>query len=379
MTTRRSAAAAAVLLLAPFAPGALSAQTVVRLDRPDAVLEEPFSYVRGVRELSSGKVLVADWIEQRVVLVDFATGAARDVITEGPGPAQVRLPEGLVAARGDSTLLIDLGNSRVTVLAPDGRPVRSILAEAPGIGGVRGVDARGRFYFAMPSWAEGPNALADDSVRIMRWAPGSDEREVVAVVQGTRWRKDKSPAMQPRIPTVGYAARDAWFVSPDGTLRVVRWQPYHVDLIAADGTVRSGEPVSGVQRPVTAADKERFVREFSAGAAQSGRGEDGGMGRAPQPTAAEIARQVTTTEWATHHPPFDASGVLAAPGGRLWVRLPSMPGEPVRYDLFDANGVRERQVELRAGRRVAYVGVRGAYVVAEDADGVQVLERYRVP
>lgn len=88
---------------------------------------------------------------------------------------------------------------------------------------------------------------------------------------------------------------------------------------------------------------------------------------------------MTTTEWATHHPPFDASGVHAAPHGGLWVRLPSPSGAPVRYDVFGSDGTRERQVELRPGRRVVYVGARGVYVVAEDMDGVHALERYRVP
>lgn len=366
-------------LLLAFAVAAPGRAQVLKLDRPEAVLEEPFSFVRGMRELSNGNLLIADWIENRVVLADFAGGTARNVVREGGGPAEVRLPSGLVRHLGDTTLLVDVGNNRVTFLAPDGRVVRSIVTESPGIGGVRGVDARGAFYFAIPSWAEGPNALPDDSVRVVRWMPGSDERAPVTVVQATRWRKDRSPAMQPRIPTVGFASQDAWVVSSLGEITIVRANPYRVDVLGADGRVRSGPALPATGRAVTAADKTRFVREFSAAAAQSGRGENGGMGRAPAASEAEIARQVTTTEYATHHPPFDASGVFAAPAGRTWVKLPSWPAEPVRYDVFGADGRRERQVEFRAGRRVAAVGMHGVYVVAEDEDGVQTVERYRLP
>jgi hypothetical protein len=380
MMNTRILLALCVLAMATLRPAALGAQPVVRLDRPAATLEEPFSSGRGIRELSSGKLLIADFIEQRVVLADFASGTVREVVREGAGPQEVRLPQGLVPHLGDSTLLIDVGNGRVTLLAPDGRAVRSIPSDRPGVGGVRGVDARGRFYFAVPSWAEGPNALVDDSVRVVRWMPGTEDVEQVAVVQSTRWRKDRSPAMTPRIPTVGYAGQDAWVVGADGAIAIVRANPYRMEFIGADGTVaRRGAPVTTPRRPVTVADKERFVRAFGAGAVQSGRGENGGMGRPPAPSDAEVAQQVTTTEWATHHPPFEASGVFAAPGGRTWVRLPSLPGERVRYDVFGANGERERQVELRAGRRVALVGVHGVYVVAEDADGVQVIELYRLP
>ena len=62
---------------------ALGAQAAVRLTTPDAVLSDAFSFVRGVRELANGQLLVADWVEQRVVLVDLAAGSTRDVITEG--------------------------------------------------------------------------------------------------------------------------------------------------------------------------------------------------------------------------------------------------------------------------------------------------------
>ncbi len=359
--------------------GGLHAQTLVRLDRPERTLSEPFSFVRGVRELSSGKLLIADWIENRVVLADFGADDCTEVVTEGPGPQEMRLPMGLLRHRGDSTLLIDLGNNRVSVLAPSGRVAYSVLAEAPGVGGVRGTTASGEWYFAIPAWAEGPAALADDSVRIVRWRPGGDDRRRVAVVQGTRWRKDRSPAMQPRIPTVGYAAQDGWAVTPSGALVLVRATPYRLEVIGADGARIAGPPVSVTPRPVTLEDKRRFVREFSAGSAQSGRGPDGGMGRAPLADAAEVARQLETTEWAATHPPFDAGAVLVDTKDRVWVGRSAVPGEPRLYDVFDLSGRRELAVEIRAGRRIAHVGAQGVYVVAEDEDGVQTIERYRVP
>lgn len=373
-TTRLGAIAFLTLLI----PGSSSLAQVIRLSEPSGSLPDAFSYVRGMRELSNGRLLVADWIENRVVMVDLESGAATDVVKEGGGPNEVRLPTALVRYRGDSTLLVDYGNNRITVLSPLGRPVRSVVSEEPGPMGVRGVDASGAFYFAIPSWAERP-PLADDSVRVVRWVPGSDVTSPVVVVQSTRWRKDRSPSQEPRIPTVGYASQDAWVVAPSGEIMIVRAQPFRVEVRGADGRVRAGDALPVTTRAVSREDKTRFVREFGAGAAQSGRGENGGMGRAPLPTAAEIARQVETTEWATNHPPFDASAVHVAPNGRLWVGQPAVPGQPVRYDVFDTNGRRVQQVEIRAGRRVAHVGAHGVYVVAEGEDGVQGIERYRLP
>lgn len=368
----------AIALLALLIPGSSSFAQVIRLSEPAASLPDAFSYVRGVRELSNGRLLVADWIENRVVMVDLATGSVTDVVKEGGGPNEVRLPTALVRYRGDSTLLVDYGNNRIMVLSPTGRAVRSIVSETPGPMGVRGADASGVFYFAIPSWAENP-PLSDDSVRVVRWVPGTDATRAVVVVQATRWRKDRSPSQEPRIPTVGFASQDAWVVASSGEIMIVRAQPFRVEILGADGRVRVGDALPVTTRAVTRDDKVRFVREFGAGAAQSGRGENGGMGRAPLPTAAEIARQVETTEFAPNHPPFDASAVHIAPNGRLWVGQPAVPGQPVRYDVFDANGRRVQQVELRAGRRVAHVGAHGVYVVSEGEDGVQGIERYRLP
>lgn len=367
-----------LLALALAFPLVATAQSV-RLDRPAASHPEVFSFVRGVRELRDGRLLVADWIEQRVVVLDFAGGSADDVVTEGGGPDEVRLPSGLVPFRGDSTLLVDQGNTRLLVLAPDGRVARTIAAEAPGRMGTRGVTADGAFLHAIPSWAEGPSALPDDSVRIVRWDPRTDRSTPVAVVQGTRWRKDRSPAMTPRLPMVGFASQDAWMVSPAGEVVIVRASPYRVEVIGVGGRRRIGPALPVTPRPVTAADKLRFVRDFAAGSPVSGRGPGGGMGRAPMPSARELAQQVETAEWATHHPPFDASGVFAAPGGRTWVARPAFPGEPVRYDVFDADGRRVQQVELGARRRVVHVGARGVYVVAETEDGEQTIERFAIP
>lgn len=373
------AALATTVVACIAAAPTLSAQ-VVRLDRPDAVLSEPFSLVRGVRELSDGRLLIADWIENRVVVADLARGTVREVLREGRGPQEVRLPSGLVRLRGDSTLVLDEGNNRLIVLAPDGRAVRTLAAEVPGRGGVRGIDAAGAFFHAVPSWSEGPNALPDDSVRIVRWDPSSpEEPRTIAVAQGTRYRKDRSPAMQPRMPMVGFASQDAWVVAPTGVLMIVRASPYRVEVRANGRAPVVGPTYTASTRIVSADDKRRFIAEFAFGSPVSGRGADGGMGRGPSPDAAEILRMVGTAEWAERFPPFDAARVLAAMDGRLWVGAPVRPGESSRYDLFDGQGRRTLQVEFPSGRRVAHVGARAVYVVAEDADGVQTIERYRLP
>ena len=177
-------------LLLSLQPGALAAQ-VVRIGAPTATLAEEFSDIRGVRELRDGRLLVSDYIDQRVVLVDLRDGMVEDCLTEGIGPQDVRLAGRLIPMPGDSTLLVDIGNSRLMVLDPTGTPRRVISGERPGVMGTRGVSADGSFYFSIPGWAEQANALPNDSVRVVRWNPRTNATQVVAVVQGERFRSDQ--------------------------------------------------------------------------------------------------------------------------------------------------------------------------------------------
>lgn len=366
----------AVVALA-FGPVAAAAQ-VVSLARPDATFNEPFSFIRGVRELPDGTVLVADYIENRVAVVDFANGSSRDLLTEGAGPQNIRLPMGIFAL-GDSSLVVDYGNSRTIVLAPNGSVVRANVVEQPGRLFVRGMNREGEWLYAVPAWAEGPNALPDDSVRVVRWRPGTARATTLFTIQGTRNRKDRGPSMQPRIPTVGYAGQDAWFVTPAGDVGVVRHQPFRIERLGRDGQWTRGPIIPVTTRPVTTADKRRYVVEFAAASPTSGRGPNGGMGREPMPDAAEINRLMQTTEWSPTHPSFDAAGVFVAPQDQLWVLRETDSTRPGVYDVFDATGRRLRSVSLPQGRRVVLVTTRGVYAVHESQDGEQFLERYPPP
>jgi len=353
---------------------------VVRLPAPNATLPEEFSAIRGVRELPDGRLLVSDYIDQRVVLVDFAHGSVTLKVSKGGGPGEARLPTRLIPMRGDSTILVDLGNNRLLLIDAQGRAGRTIPAEHPGVMGVRGVDAGGALYYTVPGWAESRGPLPDDSVRIVRWLPPNGVEETIGTVQGDRMRSDiRQPALKPRIPIVGYAAQDGWGVTVDGTLWIVRAGAYRIESRKPHAAAVIGPSYSYPQRPVTMADRVAFVRAFNAASPMSGKGEGGGMGLAPQLSEAEIAELARGTQFAERHPLFDAGRVIAAPAGRLWVGRPAEAGKPVLYDVFDEAGRRITTVELLPERRVIALGRGSVYVVKESDTGVQQLERYAIP
>lgn len=158
-----------------------------QLEEPDATFPEPFSLIRGLRELSDGRVLVTDWIEERLVALDFRSGEARDIGRVGGGPREFRLPASLVALPGDSTLLVDVGNGRFAIVGPDlaihrtmsARPTEVRFGLTP-----RSADADGLLYFTTSPFARGPAAGPSDSVDIARWDPEQHTVESVATVNG---------------------------------------------------------------------------------------------------------------------------------------------------------------------------------------------------
>ena len=351
---------------------------LIRLTTPNATLAEEFSAIRGVRELADGRLLVSDYIDQRVVLVDLDRGTVVLRVGKGSGPAEARLPTRLIAIPGDSSLLVDLGNNRLLVLDGQGRAVRTIPGEPIGVLGVRGVDAGGDMYFAIPGWAD-PKALPNDSVRIVKWNPRTGAQTNVAVIQGDKMRSDiRTPALTPRIPTVGYASQDAW-VMAEGVVRIVREGGYRVESRAPGAAAVVGPSYAYPTRAVTAEDRLAYVRRFNETSPMSGKGENGGMGYAPKMSDAETMRTVRGTQYAERHPMFEASAVIAGPGGRLWVGRPVEDGKPALYDVFDEGGKRVTTVELQPGRRVVAVGSRHVHAMVESELGVQRLERYALP
>ncbi len=365
-----------MLGLALATPGVLPAQATAALGAPESVLAEPFSQLRGVRELASGALLVTDWLEQRLVLVDPGFRTATRLGRIGAGPQEYRLPSTLLPMAADSTLLVDLGNARLAVLAPDGRIARVVPADQPGLASPGGVDDRGRLYFAMPAWARGPSALPEDSIEVFRHDPRTGRTARVAIIRGMTPAANRGPRLTPGFPMIAFAPQDLWRVSPAGEVVIVRSGDYRVERVGDAGS-RSGPAYRYDTEPIRPADRTHFVREFMARAPTSGRGPDGGMGLSPVPSDDEVARIAAANEFAATLPMFDAA--VLAPDGELWVQRGRHAGAAVRYDRFNPAGVRIGQVTVTAERRVVGIGQRFVYLAATDQDGLETLERHLRP
>lgn len=370
-------------------------------------IADSFGFVQSVRELPDGRVLVADPLGGLLVRLDITTGAMENVGREGSGPGEWRQPDAVHPMPGDSTLLVDIGNTRLTIMDPAGTLVDGysmlLSPAAPSGGGPaagppalgmevvnpRATDDAGRIYYqgrTRPAGPGGPaSSAAQDSLEIRVWERGQAAPARLAGLRPPATNTSTSGgsnAVQVIQRPVPLAPQDDWAVSPDGRVAIVRAEPYRIEWLNTDGSVTAGPAVSFQPVPVGDAEKERWTDALgSAGlsmmmtaengntSVQMRRGGGGGM---PRPQAGE-----QDYEWPATLPAFRPGAARVDPQGRVWVERYGRAGDAVVYDVFDADAKLSRQIRFPADRRLVGFGRAGTYMVHIDALGLHWLEVYR--
>lgn len=358
--------------------GAQSGVQRIRLEGPDARSPEPFSAIAGLRELSDGRLLLSDQIEQTLVRLDLATGAREELGRRGGGPGEYRMPGELLALPGDTTLMRDMGNQRFQTILPNGSlSDESLPARHPHGWPLfpRGVDSGGNIYFDLagmmiPGLEE---SAAKGIAPILRWDRRGSRVDTMGYVN--------FPPMEPtgpgeaRIQIGGgpYQGQDDWGVTPDGRIAVARYRDYHVEWLGgAEGPV-VGPSIDYEPVKIGRAEKEAWADRMAS------RGimieEENGRRRMSRPPRPDVDRM----EFPEVMPPFTGRGaVQVTPEGEVWVERSRPASERERmYDVFDGRGRLVKQVLLPEGRRLIGFGKGVLYAVRVDQDDLEWLERYR--
>ena len=342
------------------------------------MLQHDFSLIRGIRELRDGRILVSDQAEKSLVVADFRSGTVRQIGREGSGPKEYLLPGRLIALPGDTTLLLDAGNARLSVIAPTLDIVRHFSNQRPGTEyalSPTGADAEGRLYFEVPAWAN-RRAEPGDTVTVVRWNMYRDRIDTVGRIKGITPLYSRST---PGMAHVIFAPQDVWQVAPNGDVAFVRVADFHVDWRRANGTVSRGPAVPFRALPVTAADKHAYVRREMEGALTSGRGTGLTALSSRETSEDEIRRMVPNQTYAAMRPPFVNRAPKIDDAGMLWVERSVPLSSPPTFDRFDNNGRHVGTMTLPAGRNLFTFGRGVVYAVATDGDGIHHVERYRLP
>ena len=361
----------------------------------DGSYAEPFSYLSSVREMPDGTVMAADPLGQVLLRLDMNAQSADTLGRVGEGPEEYEQPDQVYPLPGDSTLLVDLGNGRLTTLDPEGRFVDGMPiaqqtdSEGGGMMGMtvlmpRALDGRGRIYF---SSTRGMDADPPDSTYVVRFDRATQALDTVAALWVPELQVERS-GNNIRISNVQLQGQDDWAVGPDGSIAVVHRNGYSVAWIHPDGRVTQGPTPPFDEISPSQADKDAIVDERAATglAVMMTAGGEGGMsmamrrGGTPRFAGAD---DMPEQEWAEVFPPFREGASAVSPAGELWVERWGHTTDPRLFDVFDGQGVRIATVELPAGSRIIGFGDAGGardvvYVTRMDEVGLWWLERYRI-
>ena len=378
------------LALLSLGAAPLAAQQVptVSLGAAQATYAEPYTLISSVRELPGGKVMVVDTRDKVVQIVDMASGNATKIGREGSGPGEYQFPRNLLAMPNNETFVVDPMQNRFLRVDAAGKVLETVSYPAgvgPGMQAV-GTDAQGRIYWEGSSFGGGGQLTfnqnssgeveQNDSVPVIRWDRRANKMDTLARVKGPQMKVNIGGGSNSRsvmIRQQPFSPRDGWGVAPDGRVAMVRSGEYRVDVVRPAGAMSRGAPVGMRPLPVTARDKEDFLKaQRNAPRMMRTVGGNGAAPPAPpEPTAEDF-------EWPVNKPFFDAATVRMSLAGELWALRSRPAGDAIPvYDVFGADGRLARRVTFPAKTRLVGFGDGTIYVARSDEDDLQYLERYR--
>lgn len=346
-------------------------------------LEDGFSYIRAIRELSDGRVLIGLGQDPHLAVADYRTGQLEQVGSVGAGPGEYRSVGRIQALGGDSTLVPDGWQQRWVVFAGTTPVVtlRSWLREQFWPAEIEGADRLGRVLeIAATKFGKGThpanrfrqNAESLAVIVHRRSASGATEAvtgraDTLARIHGAFREVRRLTRGSYGGAGIGYTlytildGPDQAVMFLDGWVAIAYADPYHVDWHAPDGRRTVGEPIPFERIRVDEAQKLAAVaRDW--------------------PRSPTLFKPDEYPPWPKMLPAFQDRALVAMSDGRLAImRTPDARVKVVYYDLVDRNGRLTARLQLRDNQELFAISDRWAYVARQDSDDLIWLERYAWP
>lgn len=338
-----------------------------------------FTDIRALQELADGRVVLLDFGENRVNLVDFSRGSIRSMLRLGEGPAELPLYVTLVPWAGDSLLIG--GHHHALKMAPTGEIVDKIampFLNMRSYSAVTYTDRAGHVF------GEAPDALLQDKngefiAPLGSWIIRSDfKSERVDSLVRFSVRDPKQPVGKPWRP---YPKRDAYTILPTGDIMLFRAQGFLVELWR-EGKVVSSHPVAYKPIPIAAAERDAYrdekLRRPAGGGGARGAPTPGAELNSGDRSAARRALAITDDIFPPELSPFIElrATVYDRAHNEVWLAR-SYPARSTErpYDVFDARGNLVRHVTLKNRGTVLGFGKGVVYVSYPDEDDVLWVEK----
>jgi hypothetical protein len=355
------------------------------LDRISATATDSLGFIRGIRQLSDGRVLVNDATHRELILYDAMLRRIKVVADTNTETARAygAGTGAIFRYAGDTTLYLDWSSQAFVTILPDGTlgrvfavPRTSDISYYGNSNpqGLAGFDAKGRFIYRYPPRSTpGPpgasgkpgSLVTEDSAYLYR--VDMDTRRVDTIArykeytptrtgsfQMTNSKGDKIGMMLPI--TNPLPVSDDWAILADGSVAVVRSHDYHIDWIDADGAKRSTPPMSWRWDRVTDSAKRAIIDSLRSRADSV----TYGTVKGPPP------QYVDPEQLPDYRVPFNSPGAVGDADGHLWIQiaLPIPPaGGPV-YDVVDRSGIVVDRVQIPGATTIAGFGPGAIYLTS---------------
>lgn len=360
-----------LLLLALASPQ--QAPTVM-LGDADARSSDSFTNIFAVHELADGRVLMTDNLDRAIRIIDFRSGAVRDLGRAGQGPLEYQSAHTILRGAGDTVLVTDNGQRRfvklvdgeIVATAPQPEILRSLRSFSAPL-----TDARGRIHFDVRDLVMAADGMHERDGAVLRWVPGATKLDTITPLRVVSHAPRANQGYNP------FRYRDAWALAPDGAIALVGTEPYRVEWIA-DGRRTAGDPIPYDRVAIDGDERNAERRAFMSRGRGSMRMVDPPRERdRPDP---ELVRQIPDDVFPRFKPPFTESRVLVSPAGDVWIpRAGAWDAPWTLVDVVGRDGTLRRHIRMPANTRVVGFGRAAVYVSVKDEFDLQTLERIPLP
>jgi hypothetical protein len=239
---------------------------VVGLGKPDASLDEEFTSISSVRELSDGRVIITDATDRGIVVADLRTGRVAPISRKGNGPGEYDRALPVRPLAGDSSIMLSV--SRRWLLFDGTKSVVSMPPDSPVIlatrGFAQGADSLGNVIgIAVGTAVPGPRDIGKaDSTTIIRATRATGKVDtVVRLLERPRHFRimtEGGRAVGSRSTIVPLTVGEECLLFRDGWLAVARLDPYRIDWRSPDGRWILGKSMPLPVARITEGDKRAF-------------------------------------------------------------------------------------------------------------------------
>ena len=363
------------LLALAVAAAPLVAQQLpsLRLSPANATHPHEFTSVTSLRELADGRVLVTDSREQRLLLLDFGSGASRAVGRAGRGPREYSMVAAVHPLAGDSSIMADYFQRRWLLFHSDSI-VGTTPPDHPAVQAIQAIfthaDQRVVARRVDPPLQDGVTfQTARDSGALVLVDRTSGRADTIAKLRLTPSRRTQQTNAEGRViasstfPTQRPSSEESFALLPDGAVAIARLDPFRVDWRLPNGRWVRGDSLPVPKLRFDARERRAFEARIAGPQAALPPG-------FPTPPAADFPEFV---------PPFPVGlqAVIAGPRGLLLIQRNKSADNPgMTYLVIDRSSRIVGTFTLSNREQVVGASDNALYITERDEDDILRLRRH---